>query len=180
MNSRIIIIILSSVIVILVAANLMMFRPDRRPPFMPGPGAEFMIDEPGMPGKGHMPGNRFGKNFCGPDFMKERLNLASGQIEKIEKLNKKFESETSALFIRLDPERDKLRSILGRSDKPDMNEVKKTLERIAMMNVELQLLRIKQGSEIDGILSPDQKKLLHSERKMFFERMHRRPGGRNE
>jgi len=180
MNSRIIIIILSAVIVILAAVNVIMFRADKRPPFIPGPGAEFMDDGPGMGGRHHMPGNRFGRNFCGPDFMRERLNLSSGQIEKIETLNTRFEAETSALFAGLNSERDKLRDLLKADGNPDMKEVKAILERIAALNVELQVLRISQGNEIDRIITPEQKRLLHMERKTFFERMHRRNGGRDD
>ena len=77
-------------------------------------------------------------------------------------------------------EKERLRNIILRSDKPDMTEVRKALEKMALMNVELQILRIRQGSEIDSILTDDQKKVLRSERDMFFERMQRRHGGRNE
>ena len=181
MNSRIIIIILSAVIVILAAVNVVMFRTDRHPPFMPGPdGPGFMDDGPGMGGRHHMPGNRFGRNFCGPDFMRERLNLDSGQIEKIEALNLKFETETSALFDKLKPEREKLRELLRAGNEPDMKEVKKILEQIAGINVELQMLRISQGRKIDRIMTPEQKRLLHRERKTFFEKMKRRNGRRDD
>ncbi len=180
MNSRIIIIILSAVIVILTAVNVVMFRADRHPPFMQGPGPEFMDDGPGPGGRHHMPGNRFGRNFCGPDFMRERLNLDSGQIEKIEALNLKFETETSSLFEKLRPEREKLRELLRAGNEPDMKEVKKILEQIAGINVELQMLRISQGKKIDSIMTPEQKKLLHRERKTFFEKMKRRNGRRDD
>jgi len=180
MNNRIIIIILSVIIAILVTINILMFRGHSEPPFMPGYGPEFMDERPGMKGKHNMPGNRFGGNFCGPDFMREKLNLSSEQIKRIEELNKNFAEENEAIFRGMRPEKERLRNILRRSDKPDMTEVRKALEKMALMNVELQILRIRQGSEIDSILTDDQKKVLRSERDMFFERMQRRHGGRNE
>ena len=182
MNSRIIIIILSVIIAILVTVNILMFRDHREPPLMPGPGIgpEFMDEGPGMKGRPHMPGNRFGRNFCGPDFMRDKLNLNSGQIAQIEDLNRKFAEENASIFHNMEPEKEKLRTILQNSDKPDMDEVKKSLEKMAALNVELQLLRIKQGREIDSILSAEQKKNLRNERNMFFERMQRRHGDRDE
>lgn len=182
MNSRIIIIILSVIIAILVTVNIMMFRDYREPRFMLGPGGgpEFMDEGPGMRSGHHMPGNRFGRNFCGPDFMREKLNLSSEQVAKIEELNRKFGEENDVIFRNMKPEKEKLKSILQKSDKPDMNEVRKTLEKMASLNIELQVLRIKQGSEIDSILSAEQKKILRSERNMFFGRMQRRNGGRDE
>lgn len=180
MNSRIIIIILSVIIAILVTVNILMFREHREAPFMPGPGPGFMDNGPGMPGRHHMQGNRFGRNFCSPDFMKEKLNLSSEQIARIEDLNTKFDKETSVLFEQLKPEKERLKVILSESDKPDMNEVKKTLERMSSLNVELQLLRIRQGCDIDRILTEEQQNTLRRERNMFFERMQRKRGGRDE
>ena len=182
MNSRIIIIILSVIIAILVTVNILMFRDHREPPFMQGPGngPEFMNEGPGMQGRHHMPGNRFGRNFCGPEFMREKLNLSSDEITKIEELNRKFGEENDEIFRKMEPEKERLRNILQKDDKPDIAEVKRTLEKMSSLNVEIQILRIQQGSEIDSILSTEQKKTLRSERKMFFERMQRRHGGRDE
>ena len=64
--------------------------------------------------------------------------------------------------------------------KPDMKEVRSSLEKISSLNVEIQLLRIQQGGEIDSILSPEQKDTLRKERDMFFEKLQRRHGSRNE
>lgn len=180
MNSRIIIIILSVIIAILVTFNILMFKGHRNPPFMYGPagGPEFLDEDPGMRGRHNMPGNRFGKNFCGPDFMKEKLNLNSDQIIRIEELNRRFREENEAIFREMKPHKDILRKTLQKGESPDMEEVRRTLEKMASLNVQLQLLRIKQGSEIDSILSPEQKKTLQDERHMFFEKMQKRHGGR--
>ena len=61
-----------------------------------------------------------------------------------------------------------------------MSDVRKSLEKMASLNIELQMLRINQGAEIDSLLSPEQKEVLKNERNMFFERMRRRHGSRNE
>lgn len=180
MNSRIIIIVLSVIIAILVTVNILMFRVHREAPFMPGPGPEYMDGGTGMRSMHRMTGNRFGRNFCTPDFMKEKLNLSSEQIARIEELNSKFDNETTALFARINPEREKLRNILRDNDRPDMNEVKRTLEKISSLNVKLQLLRIEQGCDIDRILTAEQQNTLRRERDMFFERMQKRRGGRDE
>ncbi|HOP29841.1 MAG TPA: Spy/CpxP family protein refolding chaperone [Spirochaetota bacterium] len=182
MNSRIIIIILSVIIAVLVTVNIMMFREHREPPFMPGPGGgpEFMNEGPGMEGRHQMQGNRYGRNFCGPDFMREKLNLNSEQIKRIEELNRKFREENEVIFRKMEPEKERLRSILQKNDKPDMSDVRKSLEKMASLNIELQMLRINQGAEIDSLLSPEQKEVLKNERNMFFERMRRRHGSRNE
>jgi len=180
MNNRIIIIILSALVVILVSINIFMMRRGGEPPFMPGHGPEFISEGPGMMRGGpHMPGNRFGRNFCGPDFMKEKLNLNDDQIKRIESLNTKYNEESSKYFRDLKPEQDKLRNIIGTAN-PDLAEARRILERMAALNVELHLVKIRQGSEIDGILTPEQKERLHSERRMFFEKRRMRPGIDNE
>ena len=180
MQSRIVIIILSSVVVILAVFNVLMFRGERPPMFMPGQGPEMM--EPGnrflMHDRDH--GNRFGRNFCGPEFMRERLSLNEGQINRIEELNRKFDRESSVLFKQIRPEKERLKNILTSGDSPDMSEVRKTLEKISGLNVELQMIRIRQGAEIDSILTQQQKETLRGEREKLFERMKRRHGGRDE
>jgi Spy/CpxP family protein refolding chaperone len=178
MNNRIIIIVLSSIIVIQMIAGVFILRRDNMqgPPFPPfGFIEDKMTMGPGM-GKRHMMGNRFGRSFCEPEFMKEKLSLNQNQIEKITELNKKFDAEFTGYIKQIEPEREKLKSMLdSRTD--DMDAVKKQLTKIQSIDVEIHLLRIKQGKEISGILSPDQMKILHDERKMFFDKMQKNHGG---
>ena len=57
------------------------------------------------------------------------------------------------------------------------NQASEQLKKIEEINTEIHLLRIKQGREISGILTRDQMKILHDERKQFFEKMRHNPGG---
>ena len=176
MNSRIIIIILSAVIVVQFAAGVFILRRDHfdgppTPPF------GFMEDRMGMnSGKDRMMGNRFGRSFCDPDFMKDKLSQDKIQTERITDLNKKFDTEFTVYIKLIEPEKTKLKALLD-NDTDDMTTVKDQLKKIEALNVEIHLLRIKQGKEISKILTPGQMKLLRNERKMLFEKMKRNHGG---
>jgi len=176
MNNRIIIIILSAVIVLQMIAGVFILRRDRiqGPPL---PQFGFMEDGmgPGM-GKHRMMGNRFGRPFCEPEFMKDKLSLNQVQIEKITDLNKKFDNEFSGYVKQIEPERKKLKDMLENNIK-DMDAVRDQLKKIEAINIEIHMLRIKQGKEISEILTPDQMKILRTERKAFFENMQKNHGG---
>ncbi len=176
MNSRIIIIILSAVIVIQMAAGVFILKRDKMedPPTSP---FGFMEDRIGMePGKHRMKGNRFGRSFCEPEFMKERLSMNQEQMDKITDLNKKFDSEFAGYINLIKPEKKKLKALLD-NDTDDMTLVREQLKKIEALNVEIHLLRIKQGKEISQILSLEQMNILKDERKTLFEKMKRNHGG---
>ena len=179
MKSRVIVIILSALIVLLVSANIFMMRSVREMTSRPGPGPEFMEMGPPMMERPNMPGNRYGRHFCTPEFMTGKLNMSPEQQQKVEELNRMYDTEFQKYFSQLNPERKKLGEIIKKGN-PDMAEVRKILEKMATLNVELNMLKIRQGSEIDGILTPGQKNRLHMERRMFFERRPMRPDGYNE
>jgi Spy/CpxP family protein refolding chaperone len=176
MNNRIIIIILSSIIVIQMIAGVFILRRDRiqGPPLPP---FGFMEDrmERGM-GKNRMMGNRMGRSFCEPEFMKEKLSMNQSQIEKITQLNKKFDIEFAGYVKQIEPEREKLKSMLDNKTN-DMNAVREQLKKIQSIDLEIHMLRIKQGKEISETLTPGQMNILHGERRMLFERMQKGHGG---
>ncbi|HNX22475.1 MAG TPA: hypothetical protein PKG60_00405 [Spirochaetota bacterium] len=174
MNNRIIIAILSSIIVIQMIAGIFILRKEHfEGP--PPPQFGFMEERMGM-GRHHMRGNRFGGPFCEPEFMKDRLSLNQVQSDRINELNKKFDTEFSGYIKLIDPERKKLKDMLD-SNTSDMKAVKEQLKKIEDFNLEIHMLRIRQGKEISEILTPEQMNILHSERKMFFENMQRNNGG---
>lgn len=177
MNNRILIIILSVIIVLQMATTLFILKkePLQGPP--PPPPLGFMEDDrgPGMGmemrmGKHHMKGNRFGQPFCEQDFLKDKLSLDQKQIEKIDDLNRKFDVEFSRYIAQIEPERKKLKDILDR-DVTDLKAVREQLKKIEDINIEIHLLRIKQGKEISGILTSEQMNKLRKERNMFFEKI---------
>jgi len=176
MNSRIIIIILSAVIVIQMAAGVFILKKDKIDG-PPPPQFGFMEDRMGMePGKHRMMGNRFGRSFCEPDFMKGKLALNKDQTYRINDLNKKFDTEFTGYIKMIEPEKTKLKALLD-SDTDDMASVKDQLKIIEALNVEIHMLRIKQGKEISKILTPEQMNILRDERKMLFEKMKKNHGG---
>ncbi len=176
MNSRIIIIVLSAVIVIQMAAGVFILRRDKIDG-PPPPPFGFMEDRMGMePGKHRMMGNRFGRSFCEPDFMKGKLALNKDQTDRINELNKKFDTEFADYITLIEPEKKRLKSLLD-NDTDDMTAVKEQLKKIESLNVEIYLLRIMQGKEISQILTPDQMNILRDERKMLFEKMKKNHGG---
>lgn len=176
MNNRIIIIILSSIVVIQMVAGIFILKRDPMHG-SPMPPFGFMEDRmDGDMGKHHMRGNRFGKSFCEPEFMEGKLSLNQDQKDRINELNKKFDTEFSGYIKLIDPERKKLKDMLD-NNTSDMNAVKDQLKKIESLNVEIHLLRIKQGKEISEILTPEQMQILRAERKNLFEKMQKEHGG---
>jgi Spy/CpxP family protein refolding chaperone len=179
MKSKTVIIILSSIIIIQIIGGIFILNREKEltrnlilSPF------GVMHDKPEMGHGKHFfkKGNKFGGNFCEPEFMKEKLSMNQEQVEKITELNKKFDSEFSSYNNLIKPERDKLRGMLKSDENVDLDAVKQQLKKIEDINVEINLLRIKQGNEISKILTPEQMKILRAERKLFFDNMqkHRR------
>lgn len=176
MKNRTIIIILSSIIVIQMIAGIFILRRNQiQGP--PPPPFGFMEDrmEPGM-GKHQRMGNRLGRQFCEPEFMNEKLNLNQNQTDRINDLNKKFDAEFAGYIKQIDPERQKLKDMLD-SNTSDMKSVKEQLKKIEALNIEIHMLRIKQGKEISEILTPEQMNTLRNERKMLFDKMQKNHGG---
>ncbi|HRS63722.1 MAG TPA: Spy/CpxP family protein refolding chaperone [Spirochaetota bacterium] len=170
-SNRIIIIILSVIVILLVIINIALLRgprplPLREPGKFFGDGRAPMFME-----RGDMPGHRLGRNFCSPEFMEQRLRLSAEQKEKINRLNDKYEKDLSSFFDNSRELRDKLKEILQKDGDPDYNVVRTLLEKISSINVEIQLMRIKQGKEIDSILTQKQREILQKEREMMFRRM---------
>ncbi len=176
MNNRIVIIILSSIIVIQVIAGIFILKRDPvRDPGLPPFG--FMEERmgPGM-GKHQMRGNRFGRPFCDPVFMDEKLSLNQEQKNRITELNNRFDTEFAGYSRQIEPERKKLKDMLDAGN-VDMNAVKEQLKKIEALNVDIHLLRIRQGKEISEILTPEQMNILRAERKSMFEKMQKEHGG---
>lgn len=165
MNNRITVIILSAVIVLLVAFGIIY---DRKIRYGYGPFPGFRHHD------GIMHETGPGRNFCTPEFMKERLNLSDEQIGKITVLNETFDREHDLLMKKIEPERENLRAIL-KQDNPDMKQVRAILEKIGAVNIDIHMLRINQGRIISTILDPEQKEKLERERRMF-RRMGPGPG----
>lgn len=169
MKSRTVIIILSSIILIqLIAGVFILTKRDRfYRSFAP---SMFMNDKTGFSGMHYGRGNRFGRHFCEPEFMRDRLALEQEQIDKINELNSKFEDEFLRHTRLAEPEKKKLRDML-KSNSIDMDLVRKQLEKMKTIDIDMQMLQIKQGKEISEILSAEQMRKLRLERKNFFETM---------
>ena len=120
--------------------------------------------------------NKLGGIFYEPEFMKEKLSMDQAQIEKVTELNKKFDPEFSSYTELIKPEREKLKRMLKNEDNIDFDAVKQQLRKISDINIEIHLLRIKQGNEISKILTPEQMRILESERKILFDKTQKRSG----
>jgi Spy/CpxP family protein refolding chaperone len=145
--------------------------------FMPPP--DEMMDD-GFRGRPvmHPRGNPYGRDFCNPEFMRNRLALEEDKIKAVEELNIRFDEEFRKYHDQLRPLRDNLREIL-RNPEPDMKEVRETLKKMSDIELEIRILRISQGAEISKIIPPRKMEMLHHERKMMYrdkfrDRMERR------
>ena len=169
MKSKIIIIILSSIIVIqLIAGVFIVKKSFFHKRFL---STDTFMDFKGwFGGKHHFKGNRFGRHFSEPEFMKDKLSLSQEQIDRINELNINFDNEFAKYFQLIEPEKKKLKDMLS-NNASDINAIKDQLQKIEAINIDIQLLHIKQGRDITNILSADQMKKLHKERRHFFDKM---------
>ena len=168
MNKKLLLIIISGLVAILAIGAFF-----TRNYFMPPP--EGMIDD-GFRGRPvmHPRGNPYGRDFCNPEFMRNRLALDENRIKAVEELNIRFDKEYRKYHDQLKPLRDELREILRNPD-PDMKEVRETLKKMSDIELEIRILRISQGAEISRIIPPNKMEMLHHERKMMYsERFHER------
>ena len=183
MKSKSVIIILSSIIIIQIIGGIFILKRERdltRKLTLSPYGV--MHDRPDMAYDKHSfnKWNRFGGIFSEPEFMRDKLSMDQTQIEKITELNKKFDDQFSSYTDLVKPERDKLKKMIKNKDNIDFDAVKAQLKKIEDISIELNLLRIKQGSEISKILTPEQMKKLRSERKSFFDKMQKHHGKEKE
>jgi len=180
MKSKTIIIILSSIIIIQIIGGIFILKREKEltRKLILSPLFGVMQDKLDIP-YGKQPfrkWNKFGGMFSEPDFMREKLSMDQVQIEKITELNKKFDSEFSSYVDLIQPEREKLKDMLKNENNIDFDAVKKQLRKIEDINIEINMLRIKQGSEISKILTPEQIKKLRSERRSFYDKMRKQNG----
>ncbi|MCL1864506.1 MAG: hypothetical protein FWF73_01695 [Spirochaetes bacterium] len=180
MKSKTVIIILSAIIIIQIIGGIFILNREREftrnlilSPF------GVMQDKPDTAHDKYSyfkKGNKFGRMFSEPEFMKEKLAMDQVQVGKITELNKKFDSEFSSYINLIKPEREKLREMIKSEGNIDYDAIKQQLKKIEDIRVEINLLRIKQGSEISKILTPEQMKILKNERKLFFDKMQKQHG----
>ncbi len=166
MNNKLVLIIITGIIAAFAlgaffSRNFHMPQPDGHQP-------EGFSHRPVM----HPRGNPFGRDFCNPEFMRNRLELTEQQIEAVEKLNIRFDNEYSLFNKELRPLQDKLREIL-KDPNPDMNLVRETMKQISDLELEIRILRISQGAEISKIIPTDKMEVLHHERRMMYRENYR-------
>ncbi|MCL2142625.1 MAG: hypothetical protein FWH46_07160 [Methanimicrococcus sp.] len=180
MKSKTVIIILSSIIIIQIIGGIFILNRERKLTrnLMLSPFGIMHDDRFDMADGNHpfKKWNKFGGMFSEPEFMEEKLLMDQSQIEKIAELNKKFDAEFSSYINVIKPEREKLKKMLKNEGDIDFDAVEQQLKKMENINVEINLLRIKQGSEISKMLTPEQMKRLRGERKMFFDKMQERRG----
>lgn len=147
--------------------------------FMPPPDEMFSEGYRGRPVM-HPRGNPYGREFCNPEFMRNKLALDEKQIEGVEELNIRFDKEYNKYHKELFPLRNKLRKILKNSN-PDMKEVRETLKQMSDIELEIRILRISQGAEISKIIPQNKMKRLHHERRMMYrEKFNERKDNRSQ
>ncbi len=166
MNNKLILIIITGIIASFAMGAFFSRNFHMSPPG--GPPPEGFSDRPVM----HPRGNPFGRDFCNPEFMRNRLELTEKQIEAVEKLNSRFDNEYSRYNRELQPMRENLKEILSKPD-PDMNQVRETLKQMSDLELEIRILRISQGAEISKIIPPQKMEMLHHERKMMYREKYR-------
>ena len=139
MNNKLILILITGILAAFALGAL--FTRNFHIPLPEGPPPEEFRGRPVM----HPRGNPFGRDFCNPEFMRNRLELNEEQIKSVEKLNTRFDNEYSRFNKELRPLHNKLKEILKNPD-PDMNRVRETMKQISDLELEVRILRISQGA----------------------------------
>jgi len=164
MKKNIVLTIIFTVIAITAIAGIFL----RYRGFMAGPPERHM--KPGMEARGSMmDGNLIGRHFCRPGFMRNELGMSEEQISKINRLNRFYEEEHHKKMKELEPERKRMKELLSKTE-PDLEEIRKVLTKNFGTHVELRMLRIKQGIEINKILTPEQINILKKRRNDTFRK----------
>ncbi len=117
----------------------------------------------------HMKGGLIGKHFCHPEFLRNDLKLSEEKISQIEELNRNYRENYKKQAKILRSQKRKLKKLL-REPEPNMKKIRNILEQNSKIHIELKMLRIKQGIEINKILTPHQLRLLHKKRRETFRK----------
>jgi Spy/CpxP family protein refolding chaperone len=97
--------------------------------------------------------------FGDPAMMKEQLGLSDTQVEKISDINLNYRKQHLYLKEKLDPKRTQLKRLLL-EENVDLTKVRKLLEEIASIQVDMRMLMIKQRLEIERVLTSKQRKKM--------------------
>lgn len=107
------------------------------------------------------PGGRFANGF--PPELAERLNLTDEQKEQIKNLHEKAQADSKDYFEKIKNADEQLRAIVkeGNFDEPQAREIIGTKTQ-AM--TELEIIHLRTGAGVNGILTADQKAKLEEMR----------------
>jgi len=137
-----------------------------------GPGREG--DMRGRPGEPHDrmgaecgPGSFFGE----PERLKDALGISEEQVKKISAINEDYRRRFRVFRDNMSPLHGKLRKELLKP-KVDLEEARRLLQKIADINVEIRLLKIKHQLEIEQALTPEQRGKLRAEKRHMRGRQH--------
>jgi Spy/CpxP family protein refolding chaperone len=135
----------------LIASSVLIARPD-----------DGMMGGPGM--GGHGPRHEHGKNiFSDPEYLRNTLKFTDEQIELIEKINTDHRAEMTKYRSIIEPKKEELRNlILDRNI--NFDKIRAKLKEIAEIDVEIRILFIKHRIDIEKIMTPEQKKIMHKGR----------------
>lgn len=115
-----------------------------------------------MPRSGQM-GHRHGPIFGDVDRMKKKLDLSDAQIEEIRRINSEYRSQHADIRERMQPLLRSLRLLLH-ADEVDFTRVRTVLSDIAAVDVDRQMLIIRQRLEIEKVLTKYQRDKLRRRR----------------
>jgi|GEM_PF-530615 len=120
------------------------------------------VDNDGPPPMGS-PSDRHGMMFGDPERMREKLNLTDDQMDKIEDLNEKYFDEHKKIRDKIRPKMRALRKLLDQ-DAVDIDKARVILKEISELQVETRILMIRQKSDIDKVLTKEQRDKARRER----------------
>ncbi len=118
-------------------------------------------------GRGHRPGcglEREGFCFGDQDFLRKKLRLSEEQIRTVAGINREFANKLQDLKERMVPFERELRGLLM-ADELDLEKVRATLERIAGVEIEMRMTRIRHRLAIEKVLTNEQRERHRREMK---------------
>lgn len=117
------------------------------------------------PGFGHMRGMCFEDD----DYMREKLNLNDDQIKTIGNLNKQFGDRLALYRNKLQPLRQKLKTLLLSND-IDLDKIRVVLKEISDVELEVRITKIEHRLAIEKVFTPGQREILNKEKRWMRHR----------
>lgn len=130
--------------------------------------AAFAVDKPECPGPGRpeMQARFSNRNW---ENMEKSLNFTDDQKNKVAEINKRYEGQIRDLEEKMKPIHAQIKFELSQ-DTINYDKIQDYFEQLSPYQIRLKILGLKHFDEIQGIMTPDQRKKMKEIRHKMLER----------